>query len=89
MTVQGILRACYQKAGFFSTHMSNIKERQRLKNTSVPIDEYLLFSETVYSDFSALMEQVMGSLKAIEPNKDLPFDTMAFTQRNSSNDEKQ
>lgn len=89
MAIQGILRACNTKAGFYSSHLNDLKTRINSKSASFSFDEYILFTETVYSDFAALMEHVMGSLKAIEPHKDLPFDTMAFTQRNSSNDKNQ
>jgi hypothetical protein len=89
MAVQGILRACKSKAGFYGSHSSHLKSRNNGKNISVPLDEYILFADTVTSDFMSLMEHVMGSLKSIEPEKDMPFDTMEFTQRQNSNDTKQ
>lgn len=89
MAVQGILRACKSKAGFYGTHASNLKNRNNGKNTSISSDEYVLFADTVTSDFMSLMEHIMGSLKSIEPEKDMPFDTMAFTQSQNSESTKQ
>ena len=89
MAIQGILHACKTKAGFYSTHATRLKNRCDGKTTSVSIDEYILFADTVTSDFMSLMEHVMGSLKSIEPEKDLPFDTMEFTRSQNSNDRKQ
>ena len=80
MAVQGVLRACSTKAGFYSSHASQLKNRGNKKNTSVSSNEYILFADTVASDYLALMEHIMGSLKTIEPEKDMPFDAMAFTQ---------
>lgn len=89
MAVQGILRACKTKAGFYGTHANHLKSRNNGKNMSVSLDEYILFTDTVTSDFLSLMEHIMGSLKSIEPEKDMPFDTMAFTQSQNSDDTKQ
>jgi len=80
MAVQGILRACKSKAGFYGSHASHLKSRHSGKNTSVSLEEYILFTDTVTSDFMSLMEHIMGSLKSIEPEKDIPFDTMEFTR---------
>ncbi len=89
MAVQGILRACNTKAGFYITHVNSLKNRDSENSTTVPMPEYLLFAENVYSDFATLMEHIMGCLKAIEPDKDMPFDTIAFTSRSNSNITKQ
>ena len=80
MAVQGILRACKSKAGFYGTYANQVKSRNTGRNSSVSVEEHSLFAETVTSDFMSLMEHIMGSLKAIEPEKDLPFDPMEFTQ---------
>jgi hypothetical protein len=77
MAIQGILRACKQKAGFYGSQKSQIEKRS--KDNPVTKEEYLFFAETVYSDFASLMEHIMGSLKAIEPKDEMPFDTMEFT----------
>jgi len=86
MAIQGILHACKSKAGFYSTHAKNLKNRNIDKATSIPLEEYILFADTVTSDFMSLMEHVMGSLKSIEPEKDIPFDTMEFTRSQNHND---
>lgn len=77
MAVQGLLRACKQKAGFYGALGSDL--RRHSKNPPSQNEKYLLMVvEAAYSDFSTLMEHIMGSLKAIEPEKDMPFDTMDF-----------
>lgn len=88
MAVQGILRACKTKAGFYGTHAAQLKNRNNGKNTSISLDEYVLFADTAASDYMTLMEHVMGALKSIEPEKDLPFDTMSFTQKKESENAK-
>ena len=89
MAIQGILRACKTKAGFYSARLQNLRSRNSAKNSAVTKEEYILFTETVYSDFAALMEHIMGSLKAIEPERDMKFDTMDFTSSHSPEDSKQ
>jgi hypothetical protein len=78
MAIQGILRACKEKAGFYATYYSTLKGRS--DSQSITKEEFLLFTETVYADYRSLMEHIMGSLKAIEPKKDMPFDTGEFTE---------
>lgn len=74
MAIQGILKACKTKAGFYSSQLSKINERK----TVISKEEFMTFAEMAYSDFSSLMEHLMGSLKSLEPDKDMPFDTMEF-----------
>lgn len=76
MAVQGILRACDEKAKFYLAHLNRIKKQDDSKGT--PKEEYLLFADTTYSDYIALREHVMGTLKTIEPEKDIPFDAKGF-----------
>lgn len=84
MAVQGILKACYKKAGFYMTYRAEIVKRHSGLNSAVPFEEHLFLIDTVYSDFVTLMEHIMGSLKAIEPEKDMPFDISTFTQSQKS-----
>lgn len=79
MAIQGILRACKEKSGFYASHITEVKNRD--SQTGISKEEYLLFINAVYVDYAALMEHIMGSLKAIEPKKDMPFDTGEFTRR--------
>ena len=83
MAVQGILRACKDKAGFYGTYGREIEKRDDSK--AITKEEHLLLVNTVYSDYKALMEHIMGSLKAILPDQDIPFDTMQFTGRKREN----
>ncbi len=78
MAIQGILRACKEKSGFYASYLSEVRNRNEVK--SIPKEEYMLFISSVYSDYVSLMEHIMGSLKAIEPGKDMPFDTHEFTK---------
>jgi len=77
MAVQGILRACKEKSGFYASFYSELKKRSP---DNIQKEEFMLFAQTIYSDYIALMEHIMGSLKAIEPTKDIPFDTKEFTK---------
>jgi hypothetical protein len=78
MAMQGILRALHQKAGFYASRMSALKDRS---GNTVSKDEYALLIESVYVDYQSLKENVMGVMKAIEPDKDLPFDTTEFIKK--------
>ncbi len=82
MAIQGILRACKQKAGFYASYYAKTKGRS--DKESISKGEYLLLAETIYTDYISLMEHIMGSLKAIEPEKDMPFDTKEFTESKTS-----
>lgn|SRR5574341_907350 len=75
MAVQGILRGLHQKVGFYAAKVAEIKKRTQ---STVPKDEYSLFAESVYVDYQSLKQHIMGVLKAIEPDKDFPFDTDEF-----------
>ncbi|CAG0970135.1 hypothetical protein ANRL4_01198 [Anaerolineae bacterium] len=82
MAVQGILRACKEKAGFYASYVGQLNRRDRKQTISR--EEHALFAETIYTDYLALMQHVMGSLKAIEPDKDMPFDAYEFTKPKKS-----
>lgn len=81
MAIQGILRAIKTKAGFHASQLSRVQARTGAGEETVPVQEYALFIESVYTDYASLMDHVMGSLKAIEPLKDIPFDTDEFLKR--------
>ena len=72
MVLQGILRACNQRANFLAAMMQRVEDRQ------IPPDEvkYILSSE--YTNYVSLQEHLMGSMKSLQPHKDLPFDVGGF-----------
>jgi hypothetical protein len=79
MAIQGILRACREKAQFYASHLGEIERRD--DSRSISKEEYRLLTQTAYTDYTSLMEHIMGSLKAIMPEKDIPFDAKQFTKR--------
>jgi hypothetical protein len=78
MAMQGILRALHQKAGFYASKIHDLKSRN---SNNIPKDEYSLLVESIYVDYQSLKEHVMGVLKALEPEKDVPFFTDEFIKK--------
>lgn len=78
MALQGVLRACQEKARFYASRTGELQRRDLPSGQGIPKEEYLLFVSSVYADYVSLMEHIMGTVKAIEPKKDLPFDTVQF-----------
>ena len=83
MALQGVLRACQEKAKFYAARTGELERRDLPKGEGIPRAEYLLFVSSVYADYVSLMEHIMGTVKAIEPKKDLPFDTVEFLRSTS------
>jgi hypothetical protein len=77
MVLQGILRAIHQRAGFLSTNFSRAKDSER---AVVPREEFLLFVESEYVNHLGLQEHIRGSMKSLQPDKDMPFDAHGFVQ---------
>ena len=69
MALQGILRACREKSRHLAVLAKNIKEDQR---ETIPKSEILLYLDVSQTEF-AMMQQIMGTMKAI-----LPFDSIAY-----------
>ena len=70
MNLQGILKACHAKAVFYF-QMSRHHESDR--------NEALRW-QAVSNDFETLKQTVMGVMKAIEPDKDMPFSDRDYTR---------
>jgi hypothetical protein len=71
MVLQGILRACHQRAAFLAGQQARLDaDPQR----PVPRNEHALLINACYTDNLALMEHIMGAMKAIEPGKAMPFE---------------
>jgi hypothetical protein len=65
MNLQGLLKTCHAKAVFYFSVARHYESANK--------DEALKW-QAVSSDFEALKQTVMGVMKAIEPDKDMPFD---------------
>jgi hypothetical protein len=67
MNLQGILKTCHAKTVFYFT----VAKHYESENGSAGKNEAL--------DFEALKQTVMGVMKAIEPDKDMPFNDRDYT----------
>ena len=74
MVLQGLLRACNQRCGFLVTTI----ERVRHSGREIPRDEFCFVVESEYAHYVALQEHIMGSMKSLQPDKDMPFDVGGF-----------
>jgi hypothetical protein len=75
MVLQGILRACNQRANFRAAMMQGLDERQ------IPPEEFKYVLSSEYTNYVALQEHLMGSMKSLQPRKDMPFDVGGFIDR--------
>ena len=74
MVLQGILRACYQRAGF----LASMRVRSQKNNRDVPYEEFDFVLQSEYANYLQLQEHIMGSMKSLQPGKDMPFDAGGF-----------
>lgn len=72
MVLQGILRACHQRSGFLASMLGRFRENNR--------DELVFVVESEYVNYLQLQEQIMGSMKSLQPDKDMPFDVGGFVR---------
>ena len=91
MAFQGILMACHKKAVFYNSKASNINVNNAVQNIST--QQYKDILECTSNDFYTLTQHIMGSMKAIKYDKDLPFDVISFVNaatktKNNQNDNK-
>ena len=81
MVLQGILRACNQRAGFIAHTMGKAQESGR----DVPCEEFDFVLNSEYANYLQLQEHIMGSMKSLQPDKDMPFvDVGGFIRSGSS-----
>ena len=76
MVLQGLLRACHQRCGFL---VSTI-EKARQSGREIPRDEFFFVVESEYANYVSLQEHIMGSMKSLQPGKDMPFDVGGFVR---------
>jgi len=76
MVLQGILRACNQRAGFLAHILNDVRGSDR----QIPREEFLFAMDSEYINYVSLQEHIMGSMKSIQPNKDTPFDVGGFVR---------
>ena len=74
MVLQGTLRACGQRAGFLANTLRRLQESKR----DVPCEEFNFVLTSEYANSLQLQEHIMGSMKSLQPDKDMPFDTGGF-----------
>ena len=81
MVLQGILRACNQRSGFIAHTMGRLQESKR----DVPYAEFEFVLKSEYANYLQLQEHIMGSMKSLQPDKDMPFvDVGGFIRSGSS-----
>ena len=80
MVLQGILRACHQHAGFLAYTKGRSQESRR----DVPCEEFDFVMDSEYANCLQLQEHIMGSMKSLQPGKDMPFDVGGFIRSGSS-----
>ena len=76
MVLQGILRACHQRAGFLAHTRGKAQESGR----DVPCEEFDFVLNSEYANYLQLQEHIMGSMQSLQPGKDMPFDVGGFIQ---------
>ena len=74
MVLQGILRACGQRSGFLANTLGRLQESGR----DVPCEEFTFVLNSEYANYLQLQEHIMGSMKSLQPDKDMPFDAGGF-----------
>ena len=76
MVLQGILRACSQRANFLAHLMGQLEKSDR----AIPREEFLLSVKSEYANYVSLLEHIMGSMKSLQPHEDMPFDVEEFVR---------
>lgn len=80
MALQGILRACREKSEHLVVLAKSIKEDER---EAIPKTEILLYLDISQTEYVAMMQQIMGTMKAILPDDNSPYDVDEFTNSNN------
>lgn len=78
MALQGILKSCHEKTLFYWKKAGNASENH--PEGVVNLSEYVVMLESASSDFQALKQNILGSMKGIVPDADLPFYERGYTQ---------
>jgi hypothetical protein len=71
MNLQGLLKTCHAKTVFYWQVATQSEELDK------PSEKFKWLA--VSNDFEALKQTIMGVMKAIEPNKDMPFNDRDYT----------
>ena len=82
MVLQGVLRSCHQRAGFLASRIGRLRQLER----DVSRDEFDIFIESEYANSLQLQEHIMGSMKSLHPDKDMPFDVGGFVRSGHPSD---
>ncbi|MFO0752146.1 MAG: hypothetical protein U0411_02320 [Thermodesulfovibrionales bacterium] len=74
MNLQGLLKTCHAKAVFYWQVANHCKETFHDDSKT-----NIIMWQSVSTDFEALKQTVMGIMKAVEPNRDMPFNDRDYT----------
>lgn len=77
MALQGILRACQQKSRHLSVLAKSIREDKR---EAIPKTEILLYFDISHTEYAAMMQQIIGSMKALLPDEPFPIEENDFSK---------
>lgn len=55
-------------------------EKVRQSGREIPRDEFCFVVESEYANYVALQEHIMGSMKSLQPDRDMPFDVDGFVR---------
>ena len=74
--LQGILRACREKSSHLALLAKSVREDQR---EAIPKSEILLYFDISQTEFTAMTQQIAGTIKAILPDEPFPINDDNFS----------
>ncbi|HEA68257.1 hypothetical protein LCGC14_2736210 [marine sediment metagenome] len=83
MVIQGILQNLKEKANY-AAHLTGQIDSNNITPTK---EQFIMLSNSIYTDQRATMQSLMGVLKSFELKKDMPFDIEQFLKK--ENDQSQ
>ncbi len=81
--LQGILRACREKSSHLALLAKNLREDKR---ETIPKTEILLYFDISQTEYTAMVQQIIGSMKAILPDEPFPANDSEFSNLQSRHD---
>jgi hypothetical protein len=83
MALHGILRACREKSAHLAVLAKGIREDKR---DAIPKTEILLYFDISQTEYTAMAQQITGSMKAILPDEPFPENDSDFSNPQSRHD---
>ena len=80
MSIQGIIKSCAEKMKLYAHLLGETKRGEINANQ----EHYRILLDSVYTDNLSLMQSLMGTMKAIEPKKEMPFDLDNLLNRSTA-----